>query len=313
VSAGQAPPVSPAVRITTVAAVVVVALVALVVSFSHMQTVAYRAGEQWRSWLIPASVDGLIVAASMVLLVRRRAGLAGGWLAWTALLGGVLASLACNVAAAEATVTARLLAAWPPLAFAGAFELLLQQRRSEPVPSSEASPVPMTEDRREVSPVASFRPGGFGTYPASAPVRPGGQSDVALAARPGFAPAVGSPRVGLAAPADQLLTSPTSPLPSPVADRIQPAVDPVTSPATPAEQSAPGAGERAGKPRSDAQLSKAVRDLTRRNGGSPPSQYQLRQALGIGSGRAARLLAELDTTPAAEPVTNGAARKEGTR
>ena len=46
-----------------------------------------------------------------------------------ALLGGVGASLAANITAAEPTTTARLVAAWPALAFAVAFELLLQQRR----------------------------------------------------------------------------------------------------------------------------------------------------------------------------------------
>ncbi|MCA1684246.1 MAG: DUF2637 domain-containing protein, partial [Actinobacteria bacterium] len=95
----------PAVRVVTVAAVLLVAAVAAVVSYAHMQTVSQRAGEQWRAWLLPLSVDGLVVAASMVLLTRRRAGLAGGWLAWVALLGGVGASLAANVAAAEPTAT----------------------------------------------------------------------------------------------------------------------------------------------------------------------------------------------------------------
>jgi Protein of unknown function (DUF2637) len=184
-STRQAPPVSPAVRVTTVAAVVVVALVAAVVSFSHMQTVAERAGERWRSWLIPASVDGLIVAASMVLLVRRRAGLPGGWLAWVALLGGVAASLACNIAAAEPTTTARLIAAWPPLAFAAAFELLLQQRRSAPVvevvarvvePVGEVTPTrpPVAEpatDRNSV-PAAPVAPIGPLVSPPVAPVDP---------------------------------------------------------------------------------------------------------------------------------------------
>jgi len=112
VTARHTPPVTVPVRVTTVAAVVVVALVAAVVSYSHMQEVAHRAGEAWRSYLVPLSVDGLVVAASMMLLTRRRAGLPGGWLAWPALLAGVGASLAANMAAAEATVTARLVAAW---------------------------------------------------------------------------------------------------------------------------------------------------------------------------------------------------------
>jgi len=118
-----------ATRVVTVAAVLLVATVAAIVSFEHMREVAARAGEGWRAWLLPLSVDGLVVAASMVLLTRHRAGLPGGRLAWSALLGGVGASLAANVAAAEPATTARVVAAWPALAFAVAFELLLQQRR----------------------------------------------------------------------------------------------------------------------------------------------------------------------------------------
>ncbi len=133
-----------ATRATTVGAVLVVAAVAAVVSYAHMQEVAERAGEQWRAYLLPLSVDGLVVAGSMVLLTRRRAGLPGGRLAWVALLGGVGASLAANIAAAEPTVTARMVASWPALAFAAAFELLLQQRR-----------VPVVEPAVEVDPVAA--------------------------------------------------------------------------------------------------------------------------------------------------------------
>jgi len=145
-------PVAPgwATRATTVGAVLVVAAVAAVVSYAHMQEVAERAGEQWRAWLLPLSVDGLVVAASMALLTRRRAGLPGGRLAWCALLGGVGASLAANIAAAEATATARVVAAWPALAFAVAFELLLEQRR---VPVVEPVDEPVGEDRPGIEPV----------------------------------------------------------------------------------------------------------------------------------------------------------------
>jgi len=136
--------------VVTVAAVLLVAAVAAIVSFAHMWTVADRAGEQWRAWLLPLSVDGLVVAASMALLTRRRAGLPGGRLAWCALLGGVGASLAANIAAAEPTATARVVAAWPALAFAVAFELLLQQRR-EPVVDPVDEPV--GEDRPGIDPV----------------------------------------------------------------------------------------------------------------------------------------------------------------
>ncbi|PZS34685.1 MAG: hypothetical protein DLM61_03195 [Pseudonocardiales bacterium] len=130
------------VRVTTVVAVVVVAVIAAAVSYSHMQQLADRAGEAWRSYLIPLSIDGLVVAASMVLLTRRRNGLPGGRLAWSALGGGVLASLAANMADARPQVTAVLVAGWPALAFAVAFELLLQQRRADNAAASEVALVP---------------------------------------------------------------------------------------------------------------------------------------------------------------------------
>jgi hypothetical protein len=115
------------VRLVTTLAVVLVAAVAAVASYEHMRELAALAGEDWRSWLLPVSVDGLAVAASMTMLVRRRAGLPAGPLAWVALLLGLGASLAANVAAADPMVAGRLVAAWPPVALLLAYELLLQQ------------------------------------------------------------------------------------------------------------------------------------------------------------------------------------------
>jgi hypothetical protein len=120
-------PVPGWVRRVTTAAVLSVALVAAVASYEHMRALAETAGEGWRSWLLPISVDGLAVAASMTMLVRRRAGEKSGALAWTALLLGLGASLAANVAAAEPTVVGRLVAAWPPVGLLLSYELLLQQ------------------------------------------------------------------------------------------------------------------------------------------------------------------------------------------
>lgn len=144
-STHQASAAPTAVRITTVIAVVVVAAVAAVVSYSHMTELAHSAGEEWRSWLIPISVDGLIVAASMVLLTRHRAGLPGGWLAWGSLSVGVVASLAANMADARPEVTSVLVAGWAPVAFAATFHLLLQQRRADRV-----APLISDPDRTEL-------------------------------------------------------------------------------------------------------------------------------------------------------------------
>lgn len=114
---------------TTVIAVVAVALVAAVASYDHQRSLAEMAGEDWRAWLLPVSVDGLVLVASRTMLLRRRAGQSAGALGWAALLLGLTASLAANVAAAEATLIGRLVAAWPPVALLFSYELLMQQVR----------------------------------------------------------------------------------------------------------------------------------------------------------------------------------------
>jgi hypothetical protein len=126
-AAGAAAAVPVWVQRVTTAAVLSVASVAAIASYEHMRALAELAGEGWRSWLLPISVDSLAVAASMTMLVRRRAGLPAGALAWVALLLGLGASLAANVAAAEPTVQGRLVAAWPPLGLLLSYELLMQQ------------------------------------------------------------------------------------------------------------------------------------------------------------------------------------------
>jgi Protein of unknown function (DUF2637) len=123
-------------RVTTVA-VLAVALVAAVASYEHMRALAALAGEAWRAWLLPISVDGLAVAASLTMLVRRRAGEPAGALAWAALLLGLGASLAANVAAAEPTVVGRLVAAWPPVGLLLSYELLMQQIKARGGPGVE--------------------------------------------------------------------------------------------------------------------------------------------------------------------------------
>lgn len=109
------------VRTAGAASVALVAAVAAVVSYSHMYLLATRAGEGWRAWLEPLSVDGLLVGASLILYVRRRS----SWLTWTSLSVGLLVSLAANLAAAQPELVSRLVAAWPAAALALSYETLL--------------------------------------------------------------------------------------------------------------------------------------------------------------------------------------------
>ena len=102
------PPAAGGTSRSTMHAVIAVALLAAVASYDHQRPLAEMAGEDWRAWLLPISVDGLVLVASRTMLVRRRIGHSGGLLVWVALLLGLTASLAANVAAAEPTLIGRL-------------------------------------------------------------------------------------------------------------------------------------------------------------------------------------------------------------
>jgi len=119
---------------------VLVAITAAVISFTHVRTVAIRAGEtELTSWLLPVSIDGAVVAAVSVLLADSRAGRRPAMLTWLLLVLGLSASLAANVASAQPTATARAVAAWPPLALALGIEVLAGlARRGELVDAGTA-------------------------------------------------------------------------------------------------------------------------------------------------------------------------------
>lgn len=118
--------------VITVAAVAVVAAVALVVSYSHTHDLALAAGQsELLARILPAAVDGLVVAGSTSLLVDHRANRSGSDLAWLAVIVGLASSVAANVAAADPTavdlrVVRLVMAAYAPIALAISGHLLLQ-------------------------------------------------------------------------------------------------------------------------------------------------------------------------------------------
>ncbi|KAA9376252.1 DUF2637 domain-containing protein [Microbispora cellulosiformans] len=151
---------------TTIAGVLLLALIAAVVSFRHMHELCLRHGEDHlAAVLIPIAVDGLIVVASMSILLANRSGSRGGLLAWSLLVVGSLASLGANVAIAESTVIGRIIAAWPSLALIGSYELLMSQIRRfeegqakvkdlpaltpDPAADAEADPAGPQDDQEE--------------------------------------------------------------------------------------------------------------------------------------------------------------------
>jgi hypothetical protein len=96
-----------------------------------MYEVAHLAGQDWRSFLLPVSVDALALVSSMAVRRCRRLGLAPGLLVWVSLVVSVAASLAANLAAAnpdlvELSELRWAVGAWPPVAFLLA-ELVIKQ------------------------------------------------------------------------------------------------------------------------------------------------------------------------------------------
>jgi hypothetical protein len=131
-------------RVTTIT-VACVGVLAAYVSYRHAYTLARRHGEEPATALaVPTTVDGLILAASMVLLHAARHRLPVPRLARLLLGLGIAATLGANVAhgLAHGPVGA-LVAAWPAVALVGSYELLMWLVRTAP---AIARPAPVGED-----------------------------------------------------------------------------------------------------------------------------------------------------------------------
>jgi Protein of unknown function (DUF2637) len=116
-----------AIRWSTVAAVSIVAGVAGTVSYEHAYQVVRAHGEAGIvARLYPATIDGLVYAASMALLDAARRKRAAPRLARWLLGAGIGATLAANVAAGIAYgPLGAVVAAWPAGALVGSYELLM--------------------------------------------------------------------------------------------------------------------------------------------------------------------------------------------
>ena len=120
------------IRLTTALAVVAVAGVAAVISYQHAYEMVTAHGETGlTARLLPFTVDGLIWAASMVVLDASRRNQRVPRLAARSLGAGIVATVGANLAhgAGHGPVGA-LVSAWPALALTGSFELLMLLVRS---------------------------------------------------------------------------------------------------------------------------------------------------------------------------------------
>jgi hypothetical protein len=131
------------IRITTALAVIAVAVVAAVISYQHAFELVRSHGESGvTARLLPFTVDGLIWAASMVVLDASRRGQPVPRLAAWSLGTGIVATVGANLAhgVGHGPVGA-LVSAWPALPLVGSFELLMMLiRAGRNVQSDHAGP-----------------------------------------------------------------------------------------------------------------------------------------------------------------------------
>ncbi len=144
------------IRITTALAVATVAAVAAVISYRHAYELVSTHGETGvTARLMPFTVDGLILAASMLILDANWRHRPVPPLARWCLGAGIAATIGANLAhgLGHGPIGA-LVSAWPALALAGSFELLMTLIRTErlvivaPSPSASGShPTPIADHR----------------------------------------------------------------------------------------------------------------------------------------------------------------------
>jgi hypothetical protein len=154
---------SGAMRANTIAArgaAVIVAVVAGAASFEHIASVAIGAGERtWVGYSLPFAIDGLIVVGVAALLEDKRHRRQGRLSARLAVLVGVVATLAANIASAEPTGTARLVAITAPVSFLLSVEVLTRSGRRLSTPDDTDADTRTAPAAGAAGPPAARAPG----------------------------------------------------------------------------------------------------------------------------------------------------------
>jgi hypothetical protein len=120
-----------------------------------MVHVALRYGERPEvAYVLPISVDGMLIVASAAMVEDKRHGHRVRWSARVAFVAGVAASVAANIAAAQATVGARIVAAWPAVAMLLVVEMLARARPPADTPATVTSDDAADKERSSSTPSA---------------------------------------------------------------------------------------------------------------------------------------------------------------
>ncbi|MER7542034.1 DUF2637 domain-containing protein [Spirillospora sp. NPDC127506] len=140
--------------------VVVLAGIAAAGSFTHIRDTAIEHGQRgWMAWAIAVCIDLTCVMAAGERQRDKRTGRATGRLSWptVVLVGGVLLSLAANLAQADPSVWGWITAGTPAGAFLVAVSML-ERRKAGPGVVARPSPVPDSFGHPSPSPFPSGAP-----------------------------------------------------------------------------------------------------------------------------------------------------------
>jgi hypothetical protein len=144
-------------RVTSTLGAAAVAGIAAWASWTHMVHVALRFGERAEvAYVLPLSVDGLLVVASAAMVDDKTAGRRPRTSAKVAFIAGVAASIAANITAAQPSVGARAVAAWPAVALLLVVELMTRTEQADGRRPGELSSDKATPEGRQASAPAAI-------------------------------------------------------------------------------------------------------------------------------------------------------------
>jgi hypothetical protein len=136
------------------APVVVLAGIAAAGSFTHIRDTATEHGQRgWMAWAIAVCIDLTCVMAAAERQRDKNTGRDTGRLTWptVVLIGGILLSLAANLAQADPSVWGWITAGTPAGAFLVAVSML-ERRKADAPAAAHASPVPESFGRPDLPP-----------------------------------------------------------------------------------------------------------------------------------------------------------------
>ncbi|MFI6801093.1 DUF2637 domain-containing protein [Streptosporangium canum] len=139
------------------APIVVLAVIAAVGSFTHISELAAEHGQHgWQSWAVAVCIDLMCVMAARELQRDKRTGRPRrGPISWPALVlaGGIVLTLAANLASAETSVWGWICAAMPAVAFLVAVSMLERRASHRPPSPAVVDPAPAPVPEIDTAPV----------------------------------------------------------------------------------------------------------------------------------------------------------------